>query len=169
GETTLHPQLLDLLDAVLDRPVGRVLLNSNGIAIAHDDRLVAYLEKHHKRIEVYLQFDGFRVETHRHHRGADLRRIKTRAVERLSAAGVFTTLTMTAALGVSPALVAALFALAGLRAYAGAWRAGLRKSDCVLVDPRLVMLYLASVALAGLAWTALRVAILLHLVTRAAH
>jgi 7,8-dihydro-6-hydroxymethylpterin dimethyltransferase len=101
GEPTLHPQLLDLLDAVLERPVGRVLLNSNGIAIAQDDRLLAYLERHRKRIEVYLQFDGFRVETHRYHRGADLRRIKQLAVERLSAAGVFTTLTMTASLGVN--------------------------------------------------------------------
>jgi len=40
----------------------------------------------------------------------------------------------------SPALVAALFALAGLGAYARAWRAGLRRSDCVLGDPRVVML-----------------------------
>ena len=36
-----------------------------------------------------------------HHRGADIRRFKDRALERLSAAGVFTTLTMTAALGVN--------------------------------------------------------------------
>jgi 7,8-dihydro-6-hydroxymethylpterin dimethyltransferase len=101
GEPTLHPRLLEVLDAALARPVGRILINSNGIAIAQDDRLLAYLERHRRRIEVYLQFDGFRAETHRHHRGADLRRIKTRAVERLSAAGVFTTLTMTAALGVN--------------------------------------------------------------------
>ncbi len=53
----------------------------------------------------------------------------------------------------SPALVAALFALAGLRAYAVAYRAGLRKSDCVLGDPRWVMLYLGVVATCGLAWT----------------
>lgn len=101
GEPTLHPRLLEILDAVLDRPVGRILINSNGIEIAQNDRLLAYLERHHKRIEVYLQFDGFRLETHRHHRGADLRRIKQEAVERLSAAGVFTTLTMTASLGVN--------------------------------------------------------------------
>jgi uncharacterized radical SAM superfamily Fe-S cluster-containing enzyme len=81
--------------------VGRILINSNGIEIAQNDRLVAFLEKHHRQIEVYLQFDGFRLETHRHHRGADLRRIKQKAVERLSQAGVFTTLTMTAALGVN--------------------------------------------------------------------
>jgi len=101
GEPTVYPHLLELLDAVLERPVGRILLNSNGIAIAQDDRLLAYLERHRKRIEVYLQFDGFRAETHRYHRGADLRRVKQQAVERLSAAGVFTTLTMTATLGVN--------------------------------------------------------------------
>ena len=53
------------------------------------------------RIEIYLQFDGFRLETHAYHRAADLRRIKSDAVQRLSDAGVFTTLTMTAALGVN--------------------------------------------------------------------
>src|SRR5436305_1053891 len=101
GEPTLHPRLLDILEGALARPVGRILINSNGIEIAQNDRLLAFLEKHHRQIEVYLQFDGFRLETHRHHRGADLRRIKARAVERLSRAGVFTTLTMTAALGVN--------------------------------------------------------------------
>src|SRR2546426_6672669 len=52
------------------------------------------------RIEIYLQFDGFKPDTLRHHRNADLRRVKREAVERLSGAGIFTTLTMTAALGV---------------------------------------------------------------------
>ena len=101
GEPTLHPQLYALLDAVIERPVVRILLNTNGIEIAQNDRLLAYLQKHHKRIKVYLQFDGFKLETHRHHRGTDLRKVKERAIQRLSAAGVFTTLTMTAALGVN--------------------------------------------------------------------
>ncbi|HEX2643706.1 MAG TPA: radical SAM protein, partial [Thermoanaerobaculia bacterium] len=101
GEPTLHPGLLDLLDACLERPIGRILINTNGIAVAQDDRLLAYLERHRRQIEIYLQFDGFRLETHRHHRGADLRRIKQAAIDRLSAAGVFTTLTMTASLGVN--------------------------------------------------------------------
>lgn len=81
---------------------------------------------------------------------------------------VYTTVALLAWI-VSPGLVAALFALAGFRAYAQAWRAGLRRSDCVLVDPRLVMLYLAGVALAGFAWTAWRVATALHLVAGVAH
>jgi hypothetical protein len=58
---------------------------------------------------------------------------------------------------VSPALVAALFGFAGLYAYGKAWRAGLRKSDCILRDPRLVMLYLGLVGVAGVAWTVWRV------------
>ena len=58
---------------------------------------------------------------------------------------------------VSPALVAALFGFAGLHAYVRAWRAGLRKSDCILRDPRLVMLYLGLVGVAGAGWTVWRV------------
>lgn len=50
----------------------------------------------------------------------------------------------------SPPLVAACFGGAGLWAYARAWRAGLRRSDCILRDPRLVMLYLGLLAAAGL-------------------
>ncbi len=101
GEPTLHPRLHQLLEAAIARPIGRILLNSNGIELARNDRLLRFLEKNRRRIEVYLQFDGFRVETHRYHRGADLRRIKEQAISRLSEAGIFTTLTMTAALGVN--------------------------------------------------------------------
>jgi hypothetical protein len=101
GEPTLHPQLIELLDTLMERPIVRILINTNGIEIAQNDRLLSYLKKHRKRIEVYLQFDGFQLETHRYHRGADLRKIKERAIQRLSEAGVFMTLTMTAALGVN--------------------------------------------------------------------
>ncbi len=101
GEPTIHPQFEAIVEGALARNVVRVLVNTNGIRIAQDAALVAFFEKHRQRVEVYLQFDGFRRETHRHHRGADLRRVKDEAIRRLSAAGVFTTLTMTAALGVN--------------------------------------------------------------------
>ncbi|HEX6293198.1 MAG TPA: radical SAM protein [Herpetosiphonaceae bacterium] len=101
GEPTLHPQLPELLEQVMRRNIIRILINSNGIEIAQNDALLAFLARHNQRIEVYLQFDGFRLETHRYHRSADLRRIKQRAIERLTASGIFTTLTMTAALGVN--------------------------------------------------------------------
>jgi uncharacterized radical SAM superfamily Fe-S cluster-containing enzyme len=101
GEPTIHPDFERIVESVLARDVVRVLVNSNGIRLAKDDRLLRFFEKHNRRVEVYLQFDGFRLETHRAHRGADLRRIKEDAVRRLSDAGVFTTLTMTASLGVN--------------------------------------------------------------------
>ncbi|HWJ13936.1 MAG TPA: radical SAM protein [Gemmatimonadaceae bacterium] len=101
GEPTLHPDFEEIVERVLERDVVRILINSNGIRIAKDDQFLRFLEKHNRRAEVYLQFDGFRLETHRAHRAADLRRIKTDAIRRLSDAGVFTTLTMTTALGVN--------------------------------------------------------------------
>jgi hypothetical protein len=101
GEPTLHPDFPELIERLLERDVVRVLVNTNGIAVARDDGFLRLLETHRHRVEVYLQFDGLRLETHKHHRGADLRRTKADAVQRLSHAGVFTTLTMTAALGVN--------------------------------------------------------------------
>ena len=101
GEPTLHPNFLELLERLVDKPIIRVLINTNGIQVAKNDRLVRFLEAHNTRFETYLQFDGFRLDTHKHHRGADLRRIKEDAIRALSDAGVFTTLTMTAALGVN--------------------------------------------------------------------
>ena len=57
----------------------------------------------------------------------------------------------------SPSLAVAAFAALGLRAYWRAWRAGLRKSDCVLGDPRLVMFYLGLLLAAGVGWTVWRI------------
>jgi len=101
GEPTLYPWLAELLDEVTARPIVRVLINTNGLRVAQDDELLALLTKHRDRVEVYLQYDGESAEASTFHRGADIRRFKERAIERLSANGIFTTLTMTAALGVN--------------------------------------------------------------------
>jgi uncharacterized radical SAM superfamily Fe-S cluster-containing enzyme len=101
GEPTVHPRFREIVEGVMERDVTRVLVNSNGVEMAQNDELMDFLARNNRRVEVYLQFDGFRRETHRYHRNADLRQIKQRAVERLGAAGVFTTLTMTASLGVN--------------------------------------------------------------------
>ena len=101
GEPTLHPEFLALLRKLVDLPIVRIIINSNGVTMSRDDQLVAFLSEHSERIEVYLQFDGFRRETSLHHRGADLRAMKERAIERLTGAGVFVTLTMTTSLGVN--------------------------------------------------------------------
>lgn len=101
GEPTLYPWLAELLEEVSTRPIVRVLVNTNGLRIAQDDVLLALFERHRERVEVYLQYDGHSAEASTYHRGADIRRFKERAIERLSGAGVFTTLTMTASLGVN--------------------------------------------------------------------
>ncbi|HSF84229.1 MAG TPA: radical SAM protein [Acidimicrobiia bacterium] len=101
GEPTLHPDLLPLLEGLAERNIVRILLNTNGLRLARDDELLGYLAEHCDHIELYLQFDGFRPATWRHHRGCDLRRVKERIVARVSSAEVFATLVMTAALGVN--------------------------------------------------------------------
>jgi len=101
GEPTIHPQFREILEGALQRNVVRVLVNTNGVTLSRDDALLELLASNRDRVEVYLQFDGFKKETYLHHRAADLRTIKERALQRLSSAGVFTTLTMTAALGVN--------------------------------------------------------------------
>jgi uncharacterized radical SAM superfamily Fe-S cluster-containing enzyme len=101
GEPTLYPYLAELLDELTARPVVRILINTNGIRIAREPALVALLTRHRERVEVYLQYDGPSAATSRHHRGADLTRLKEQAIDALSTAGIFTTLTMTCALGVN--------------------------------------------------------------------
>lgn len=101
GEPTLHPDLAGLLDELVARPITRILVNSNGVRIANDDGLLDLLTAHRERVEVYLQYDGLSEQAHRHHRGGDLRRTKSQALQRLSKREIFTTLVMTTALGVN--------------------------------------------------------------------
>jgi uncharacterized Fe-S cluster-containing radical SAM superfamily protein len=101
GEPTLYPRLAELLAALVERPIVRIMLNTNGLLIAQDDALLALLAGYRDRLEVYLQYDGPSPEASVFHRGADLTRFKEAAIARLSEAGIFTTLVMTAALGVN--------------------------------------------------------------------
>jgi uncharacterized radical SAM superfamily Fe-S cluster-containing enzyme len=101
GEPTLYPHLPELLREIAARNVVRVLINTNGLRIAREDVLLDLLTKHRERVEIYLQYDGESADASRHHRGGDLRGLKEQAIERLSARGIFTTLTMTTALGVN--------------------------------------------------------------------
>ncbi|MEI6044560.1 MAG: radical SAM protein [Chloroflexota bacterium] len=101
GEPTVHPEIVEIIRGALDRKVTRVVLNTNGVRIAKDDKLISALAKMRDKLEVYLQFDGFSPEAHLYHRGEDLREVKAEAVKRLAAARIFTTLVMTVATGVN--------------------------------------------------------------------
>lgn len=112
GEPTLHPELPRLLEELTARDIHRILINTNGVLLARDDGLIETISGHDERVEIYLQFDGLRGSTHRHHRGADLGSMKLRAIERLSEAEIFTTLTMTAAAGVNDDEIGDVIAMA---------------------------------------------------------
>ncbi|MGR0317968.1 radical SAM protein [Agromyces sp. ZXT2-3] len=108
GEPTLYPWFEELLDELVERPIVRIMVNTNGMLVASDDRTLELLARHRDRLEVYLQYDGPSSEASVHHRGGDLTRFKDLAIERLSSAEIFTTLTMTAALGVNDADIGAV-------------------------------------------------------------
>jgi uncharacterized radical SAM superfamily Fe-S cluster-containing enzyme len=108
GEPTVHPDIATILREAAARPVTRVLLNTNGLRLARDDRFAALLGELRGRLEIYLQFDGFRRETHLYHRGEDLRDVKAEAIRRLTGERVFTTLAMAVAAGVNDAEIGAV-------------------------------------------------------------
>jgi uncharacterized radical SAM superfamily Fe-S cluster-containing enzyme len=94
GEPTVHPQIREMLSELAQLQITRILLNTNGIRLASDDGLLDFIAGLRDRVEIYLQYDGQREDTHRFLRGQDLRDVKTRVVRRLSDAGIFTTLVM---------------------------------------------------------------------------
>lgn len=66
---------------------------------------------------------------------------------------IWTTIALLAWL-LTPAVLLAWFGSVGFVRYRRAWRAGLRRTDCWLRDPRWAMAYLGALAAAGVAWTA---------------
>ncbi len=84
GEPTIHPQLLDMVQAAQDRGIGHVMINTNGVRIARDDRFLEGLAR--LKPAIYLQFDGLEEETYRAIRGEELLETKMRALDRLAEA-----------------------------------------------------------------------------------
>lgn len=101
GEPTLHPDFFRVLDMARERPIRHLMVNTNGIRIAQDaafaERLAAYLPQ----FEIYLQWDSLEREPLMQLRGADLRSIRHKALERLNALNIATTLVATVSKGVN--------------------------------------------------------------------
>ena len=87
GEPTLHPRLLDFVELAQKKGISYVMINTNGIRIARDDRFLEGLAR--LRPHVYLQFDGFDAQTNTTLRGRpDLIDEKLRALDRLASVDV---------------------------------------------------------------------------------
>src|SRR5262245_13200539 len=59
GEPTLHPEIVRMVRYAYEQPIMAVMINTNGIRLAHDSELIRQLAEFRDRLEIYLQFDGF--------------------------------------------------------------------------------------------------------------
>ncbi len=95
GEPTLHPDFFRVLDLAKQRPIRHLMVNTNGIRIAQEEDFAQRLADYLPDFEVYLQFDSFEREALMELRGADLRSVREKALEKLNRYGVSTTLVVT--------------------------------------------------------------------------
>ncbi len=98
GEPTLHPQFFDLIAWCHENPeIDYLLVNSNGVRLAKDrefgEELARQMEYGH--FQFYLQYDGPKEGGECELRGADLRSLKLRAIERAGELNIPLTLAMT--------------------------------------------------------------------------
>ena len=101
GEPTIHPEFFAILDAARRRPIRHLMVNTNGVRIAEDEAFARRLAEYRPAFEIYLQFDSLRAAPLRALRGADLRRIREQALERLNRLDISTTLVVTVEKGLN--------------------------------------------------------------------
>ncbi|MFZ0308323.1 MAG: radical SAM protein [Candidatus Sulfotelmatobacter sp.] len=95
GEPTLHPDFFTIVEMAKSRPIKHLMVNTNGIRIAQEEDFVKRLADVRDDFEVYLQFDSFEREPLMQLRGADLRRVRLDALEKLNRHNISTNLVVT--------------------------------------------------------------------------
>lgn len=95
GEPTTHPDFWKILDEMKKRPIKHIMVNTNGINLANDKGFVEKLSQYKPGLEIYLQFDSFEEKSLKELRGANLTRIREKAIEYLNEFNISTTLVMT--------------------------------------------------------------------------
>ncbi len=95
GEPTMHPDFFEVIELAKARPIRHVMVNTNGVRIAQEEDFVRRLAEYKEDFEVYLQFDSFEREPLMALRGADLRRVREQAIEKLNRHNISTNLVVT--------------------------------------------------------------------------
>jgi len=101
GEPTMHPEFFRIVELAKARPIRHLMVNTNGVRIAQEEDFVKRLAEYAEDFEVYLQFDSFEREALMELRGADLRRVRLDALEKLNRYGISTNLVVTLKKGVN--------------------------------------------------------------------
>jgi 7,8-dihydro-6-hydroxymethylpterin dimethyltransferase len=108
GEPTIHPQFFEILDIAKTKPIRHLMVNTNGIRIANDPGFAERLATYMPDFEIYLQFDSFKPEVLQQLRGSDLTAIRQKALEKLNALNLSTTLVITLQKGLNDDEIGAL-------------------------------------------------------------
>ena len=90
GEPTLHPELVSLVKIAKHEKIGRITLNSNGIRLANDERLLAELAE--LGVYIILSFDTLNSEASIKIHGEDIVAVKLKALDNLARYGIGVTL-----------------------------------------------------------------------------
>ena len=91
----MHPDFFAILDRAKKAPIRHLMVNTNGLRIAHDEEFAKRLAGYLPDFEIYLQFDSLEAAPLLALRGVDLRDVHARALERLNRLGISTTLVVT--------------------------------------------------------------------------
>jgi pyruvate-formate lyase-activating enzyme len=95
GEPTMHPDFFTIVEMAKARPIKHLMVNTNGVRIAQEEDFVKRLAEVREDFEVYLQFDSFERDPLMQLRGADLRRVRHDAIEKLNRYNISTNLVVT--------------------------------------------------------------------------
>jgi len=101
GEPTMHPEIIDIIKLAKSKGIKYVMLNTNGLRIADDEKFVKELSQFKGGFEIYLQFDSFDDKIYQDFRGKKLWEIKKKAIENLTKYKIPITLVSTIKKGVN--------------------------------------------------------------------
>lgn len=110
GEPTIHPDFFTILDEARKRPIKHLMVNTNGIRIANDPGFAERLATYLPGFELYLQFDGLDNDIIRTLRSANLAALHEKALNKLDALNLSTTLVVTVQNGLNDHQLGAIIA-----------------------------------------------------------